>query len=121
MFEMTGGKNVYTKRVSRAGHPLRSFKLIKARGKECTEGPYYSRTPMAAASKAFSRWCAKQRRKNNCATTVWVQETTKGSKKKVYGYNAERRVLRGSKKAHSQRNGVDVVYNYENKLYSVID
>ena len=51
---MVGGKVVYTKRVSRAGHPLRSFKLEKARGKVCDEGHYYSRTPMDAASKAFS-------------------------------------------------------------------
>ena len=118
MFDQEGGKVVYTNKKSKSGKPLRAFKCEMARGKECSAGPYYSVTPKQAASKAFSAWCRTQRRKSKCATTITIRETTKGSKKKPYTYNAQREVLRGSKLPQVQKDEVNIAYKYNNRLYS---
>ena len=124
MFDMQGSGRksaVYTSKKSRSGHPLRSFKCLEARGKECG-GKAYARTPKAAASKIFSKWCNSsanpQKKESRCATVVGIKETTRGSAKKEYFYNAERSALRGSKKKGIDRDGTVIKYKFHNKLYS---
>jgi hypothetical protein len=121
MFDLEGAgrrKLLYTKKLSRKGFPLRSFKAVSMKNKPISGGPYYGRNPKQAAAKAFSWYCRKSNRTRACAGTIKIQETTRGNPKTLYGYNAAREFLRGNEKGYSDKDGVQVVYNYNSKLYS---
>ena len=70
----------------------------------------------------FSRWCNSsanpQKKKSRCATVIAVKETTRGSARKTYYYNAERIVLRGSKKKGVKKGKKTIKYKYTNSLHS---
>ena len=76
----------------------RSFTVVslksRSKGKKSKEGGrYISRTPMAAALKAFTAECRKSKIHGQCALILEIRETTSGSKHKVYKYKMNRKKL----------------------------
>lgn len=57
-------------------------------------GRYISRTPAGAAKKAFNEHCRIKRIRGVCMLHVTVQETTAGSKNKVFTYKLNRMKLK---------------------------
>ena len=56
-------------------------------------GRYISKTPMAAALKAFNSECRKSKIHGQCSLILTIRETTSGSKHKVYKYKMNRKKL----------------------------
>ena len=78
---------------------LRSFTIVNiAKHGGCKTkfhaGRYLSRTPAAAARKAFNAHCRTKRIRGVCTLVVTMKETTKDSKKKMYSYKLNRRKLK---------------------------
>ena len=77
----------------------RHFKVLHARRengcatKHDVDGRY-SGTPSRAASKAFTKLCARKKIRGVCTLYVIVQETTQGSTKKVKCYRCSRRKIK---------------------------
>lgn len=104
----------------------RSFKVIGMKSSaqavtgsfkstSCYEGRYISETPRGAASKAFSAHCNAKRIKGQCSMVVMIQETTQGSKHKVYQYRARRKQVNKT----VERDGKEFTFKYENNLKSL--
>ena len=92
-------------------HPVNnSFKSTT-----CYEGRYISDTPRGAASKAFSAHCNSKKIRNQCTLIVIIQETTQGSKHKIYQYRAKRKVVNKT----VIRDGKEFTFKYENSLKSL--
>lgn len=80
----------------------RFFKLVSVNGKEVEDGGRYElplltkhkkpqrRGPKDKASTAFSELCQKHKKKEECRFKFAIQETTRGSNKKVYHYEGKR-------------------------------
>jgi hypothetical protein len=80
----------------------RYFKLVNVNGKHVEDGGRYElplrtktgkpqrRGPKDKASTAFSELCQKHKRKEDCKFKFAIQETTRGSDKKVYHYEGKR-------------------------------
>jgi hypothetical protein len=79
----------------------RFFKLVSINGKEFDGGRYelpaktksgkaQTRGPKDKASIAFSEICKKNNKKGECSYKFAIQETTRGSNKKVYHYEGKR-------------------------------
>ena len=79
----------------------RFFKLVSVNGKDVDGGRYelplttktgkaQTRGPKDKASSAFSEICQKNNEKGECSYKFAIQETTRGSDKKVYQYQGER-------------------------------
>jgi len=79
----------------------RFFKLVSVNGKQVDGGRYelplttktgkaQTRGPKDKASSAFSEICQKNNEKGECSYKFAIQETTRGSDKKVYHYEGER-------------------------------
>jgi hypothetical protein len=79
----------------------RFFKLVSVNGKEVDGGRYelplktktgkqQTRGPKDKASSAFSEICQKNKEKGECSYKFAIQETTRGSNKKVYHYQGKR-------------------------------
>jgi WD40 repeat protein len=79
----------------------RFFKLVSVNGKEVDGGRYelpsktksgkeQTRGPKDKASIAFSEICKKNNKKSECSYKFAIQETTRGSNKKVYHYEGKR-------------------------------
>jgi len=79
----------------------RFFKLVSVNGKEVDGGRYelpltkktgnpQTRGPKDTASSAFSEICQKNNEKGECSYKFAIQETTRGSDKKVYHYEGKR-------------------------------
>ena len=79
----------------------RFFKLVSVNGKEVDGGRYelplttktgkpQTRGPKDKASSAFSEICQKNNEKGECSYKFAIQETTRGSDKKVYHYEGKR-------------------------------
>ena len=79
----------------------RFFKLVSVNGKEVDGGRYelpsktksgkaQTRGPKDKASFAFSEICKKNNKKGECSYKFAIQETTRGSNKKVYHYEGKR-------------------------------
>ena len=75
---------------------LRSFTLVHASQvdgcptKFSKDTRYVKRRPDAAASTAFNKLCNIKRIHGKCTMLISVQETTHGSKHKVYNYRVSR-------------------------------
>jgi len=104
----------------------RSFKVIgmksgaqpvkgSLKSTSCYEGRYISETPRGAASKAFSAHCNTKRIKGQCSMVVMIQESTQGSKHKVYQYRAKRKQVNKT----VERDGKKFTFKYENNLKSL--
>jgi hypothetical protein len=79
----------------------RFFKLVSVNGKSVDGGRYelplktksgkpQTRGPKDKASSAFSEICQKNKDKGECSYKFAIQETTRGSDKKVYHYQGKR-------------------------------
>lgn len=79
----------------------RFFKLVSIDGKAVDGGRYelplktktgkpQTRGPKDKASSAFSEICQKNNEKGECSYKFAIQETTRGSDKKVYHYQGKR-------------------------------
>lgn len=79
----------------------RFFKLVSINGKDVDGGRYelplktksgkpQTRGPKDKASSAFSEICQKNKEKGECSYKFAIQETTRGSDKKVYHYQGKR-------------------------------
>jgi hypothetical protein len=79
----------------------RFFKLVSVNGKAVDGGRYelplktktgkpQTRGPRDKASSAFSEICQKNNEKGECSYKFAIQETTRGSNKKVYHYQGKR-------------------------------
>ena len=79
----------------------RFFKLVSVDGKTVDGGRYelplttksgkpQTRGPKDKASSAFSEICQKNNQKGECSYKFAIQETTRGSDKKVYQYQGKR-------------------------------
>ena len=79
----------------------RFFKLVSVNGKTVDGGRYelplktktgkpQTRGPKDKASSAFSEICQKNGEKGECSYKFAIQETTRGSNKKVYHYQGKR-------------------------------
>ena len=79
----------------------RFFKLVSVDGKSVDGGRYelplttksgkpQTRGPKDKASSAFSEICQKNNQKGECSYKFAIQETTRGSDKKVYHYQGKR-------------------------------
>jgi hypothetical protein len=79
----------------------RFFKLVSVSGKAVDGGRYelplktktgkpQTRGPKDKASSAFSEICQKNKEKGECSYKFAIQETTRGSDKKVYHYQGKR-------------------------------
>jgi len=79
----------------------RFFKLVSINGKPVDGGRYelplttktgkpQTRGPKDKASSAFSEICQKNNEKGTCSYEFAIQETTRGSDKKIYNYQGNR-------------------------------
>lgn len=101
---------------SSSGKPLRSFKLVTINNRKAIKPQKsLSRTPSQAASKMFSHYCTRLNKKAKCSTTLSLQETTRGSEKKVYRYNAQRA---WNKRQVTLKNGTTLKYRFKNVIHS---
>jgi hypothetical protein len=96
--------NKYTNEFNFSGgaeSDSRFFKLVSINGKDVDGGRYelpmktktgkpQTRGPKDKASSAFSEICQKNKEKGECSYKFAIQETTRGSNKKVYHYQGKR-------------------------------
>ena len=80
----------------------RFFKLVSVNGKDVEDGGRYElplktkkgkpqrRGPKDKASTAFSELCQKHKKKEECKFKFAIQETTRGSDKKIFHYEGKR-------------------------------
>lgn len=106
---LNGGKSKQKKRQSNnnnhnggaTDNDSRFFKLVSVNGKKVDGGRYelplktktgkpQTRGPKDKASSAFSEICQKNKEKGECSYKFSIQETTRGSDKKVYHYQGKR-------------------------------
>lgn len=103
----------------------RFFKLVSVNGKEVDGGRYelpsktksgkeQTRGPKDKASIAFSEICKKNNKKGECSYKFAIQETTRGSNKKVYHYEGKRVKL--TKPIVLELNDKKVVIKYKNVI-----
>ena len=113
--------------IQTGGHKMeegeRSFTCEKIRGQPChAKGRYIikkGQTPAVAAKRAFTSYCKRNNRGARCVAHLSIRETTKGSKKKIFAYNAVRRTLKGKdKKTLKLPNGQKVTYKYKTDIHS---
>merc|ERR1712146_59953 len=113
---------------------VRHFKLVKVDNKDVEDGGRYDlpsktrsgkvnrRGPKDVASKVFSELCRKRNRGGDCKYNISIAETTQGSSKKVYHYEARRVALTPAERKKSRREVVEngkkrVIENkYKNEL-----
>jgi len=92
----------------------RSFKLVELNGKPVVAGRYTADAPLTAAQHAYSVLCRKSKG-DKCSHKFHIQETTRGSNKKVYGpYLGKRKKL--AKPVTVTIAGKKVVYKYDSDV-----
>jgi WD40 repeat protein len=93
--------NIHKQNAGSLQNESRFFKLVRINGKEVDGGRYelpsktksgkeQTRGPKDKASIAFSEICKKNNKKGECSYKFAIQETTRGSNKKVYHYEGKR-------------------------------
>tara|TARA_B100001175_G_scaffold317941_1_gene337946 strand:+ start:2753 stop:3121 length:369 start_codon:yes stop_codon:yes gene_type:complete len=80
-------------------------------------GRFESKDPAGAARKAFNQACRDKDIKGQCTLVVKIQETTAGSRKKVYTYKLKRIKLK--KPIIMVRGGVEYPIEYDTKIESL--
>jgi len=95
----------------------RSFKLVEVDGKPVMAGRYTADAPLTAARRAYSVLCRKAKG-DKCTHKFYIQETTRGSNKKVYGPYHGKRTKR-SKPVKVKIAGKEVVYKYNSEVKSM--
>jgi hypothetical protein len=121
-----GKKNNTTKKIgkpSKIGE--RYFKLIDAKtGK--SYGRYTGDTPKQAASKGYTKMIQKMKILGKTPpkhSTIYLRESTRGSARKVYGYEATRQKLETPQTLTiidgETGEEKEIVYNYRNKIRKI--
>ena len=111
--------------VNKEDKPERYFKLVDPKTGE-SKGRYTGDTPKQAASKGYTKMLQELKREGKKApkqSTIYLRESTRGSARKVYGYEAMRQKL----PEPQELNIVDkvtgeektIVYHYRNKIHKV--
>lgn len=95
-FSTRANKAASTMRGGKEGE--RSFRIVSVNGKPTTMGRYIlkaGREPRDAAVRAFRQLCKKHgmNRSEKCKFSFSLQETTRGSNRKVYSYRGHREKL----------------------------
>ena len=102
---------------------MRSFTVVNAtkhggcKTKFGKGGLYRSRTPVAAAKKAFSELCRIKKIRGICTLFITIKETTRDSKNKEYTYKLNRNKLK--KPLILQGSAGEYVIEYQSKAKSV--
>ena len=102
---------------------MRSFTVVNAtkhggcKTKFGSGGLYRSRTPVAAAKKAFSELCRIKRIRGICTLFITIKETTRNSKNKQYTYKLNRHKLKTP--LILQGSSGEYVIEYQSKAKSV--
>lgn len=104
----------------------RYFKIVNSKTKE-SKGRYTGDTPKQAASKAFTKMLQQLKKDNQPlpkkSTIIYLRESTRGSARKVYGYEAARLKLDEPQELtiKDKDSGEEkvIVYNYRNKIKKV--
>jgi len=103
----------------------RYFKFINLKTNE-SYGRYTGDTPKQAASKGYTKLLKKLKDEGKVApnkTIIYVRESTRGSGRKIYGYEAYRQELPKPQELFIQDKltGEEkkIVYNYRNKIKKV--
>jgi hypothetical protein len=102
---------------------MRSFTIVNAtkhggcKTKFGKGGLYRSRTPVAAAKKAFNELCRIKKIRGVCTLFITVRETTRNSKNKEYTYKLNRNKLK--KPLILQGSAGEYVIEYQSKAKSV--
>ena len=86
----------------------KSKKPLKFKNNQKYTGRYISKDPHGAASKAFTRYCRNEGLKQGCKMVVIMKESTSGSSKKMFAYNATRSLKPSTID--------DIEHRYKNKL-----
>jgi hypothetical protein len=103
----------------------RYFKLIDPKTNK-SYGRYTGDTPKQAASKGFTKMLQKLKQNNKTPpkqSTIYLRESTRGSARKVYGYEASRQKLDAPQelKITDKETGEEktIVYHFRNKIKKV--
>jgi hypothetical protein len=102
---------------------MRSFTVVNAtkhggcKTKFGSGGLYRSRTPVAAAKKAFNELCRIKKIRGICTLFITVKETTRNSKNKEYTYKLNRNKLKTP--LILQGSAGEYVIEYQSKAKSV--
>ena len=112
----------------------RHFKLVSVSGKAVEDDGRYNlpavtsqgkpnkRGPKEMASKAFTQLCKKHKRADDCHFKFAIQETTRGSNRKVYHYEGKRVKLQKAesyKVKDASGKVKSIVRKYRNELKSL--
>lgn len=104
---------------------VRYFKLINIKSGK-TNGRYTGDTPKQAASKAYTKMVQKYKKdKKNLPKTseIYLRESTRGSLKKIYGYQARRDKLDEPQKlvihGDDENPTKTITYHFRNKIRKV--
>jgi hypothetical protein len=93
--ERTKSKSADTKREDDKTSKKRYFKLINEKTQK-GHGRYTGETPKQAANKSYTKMIQKLRKRGEkipARSIIYIRESTRGSHKKVYGYEALRQKL----------------------------
>ena len=108
----------------------RHFKLVEVSGKSVDDDGRYNlpattskgkpqkRGPKEMASKAFTQLCKKHKRGDECHFKFAIQETTRGSNRKVYHYEGKR-VKLAKVESYKVAGGKTIERKYRNELKSL--
>lgn len=123
--KMRGGKS-----RSPSADGDRHFKLVEVSGKSVDDDGRYNlpattskgkpqkRGPKEMASKAFTQLCKKHKRGDECHFKFAIQETTRGSNRKVYHYEGKR-VKLAKVESYKTKGGKTIERKYRNELKSL--
>lgn len=123
--KMRGGKS-----RSPSADGDRHFKLVEVSGKSVDDDGRYNlpattskgkpqkRGPKEMASKAFTQLCKKHKRGDECHFKFAIQETTRGSNRKVYHYEGKR-VKLAKVESYKVAGGKTIERKYRNELKSL--
>ena len=89
-------------------------KYIIKNKEEKLGGLYKSTRPSNAVKKAFNQICRMKKLKGKCNFIIVIRETTRGSKKKMFQYKVQRKVLEKPKKI--KKGDQEIVIKYDVKV-----
>jgi len=126
--KMSGGGKINP--LTKEEVKYRHFKIVEVSGKSVDDDGRYNlpevtskgkpqkRGPKEMASKAFTQLCKKHKRGDECHFKFAIQETTRGSNRKVYHYEGKR-VKLAKVESYKTKGGKTIVRKYRNELKSL--
>jgi hypothetical protein len=126
--KMSGGGKINP--LTKEEVKYRHFKIVEVSGKSVDDDGRYNlpevtskgkpqkRGPKEMASKAFTQLCKKHKRGDECHFKFAIQETTRGSNRKVYHYEGKR-VKLAKVESYKTKGGKTIERKYRNELKSL--